>query len=437
MSVSLPKSFNLAESIPSLPDGARATLVSCRPISGASFTPQSIIEVDLMNNSWLDPKSLSIRYKVSVTAPDASGSALIGTPVFTPFQRINEIVGGTSISSINQYNQVAHVLTNIGMDVGNKYGLQAGYGFTQPTTIAAGAGNMMYLDGGFFPSGTSTTTFAAPLPGLLLSNSEKMLPLFAMPQVRLQFCLDSLANMFFTSATTANGPKVATAFTITNFELCYTSVDLGAGVEKMVYDMGRQLSIKSHGMSNSAVNVAVATAGSQSYVFNQRFASIRSVFICPNRADGLGNKWGEICDLTSYNGNYQIQIANSAYPLLPLDTLNNFSGVLQETRRAASNLYNNSNSMSINTSEFYSTIADTSDNLLWYEPSKTIIGVNTSKIQSGENVVLSGVSTANSPISVVVNIGTATAAAANLNLILDFDCILVLDPVARQLSVRS
>jgi hypothetical protein len=51
--------------------------------------------------------------------------------------------------------------------------------------------------------------------------------------------------------------------------------------------------------------------------------------------------------------------------------------------------------------------------------------------------MMSGASTYNTPISVNINLGTATTAAANLNLILDYDAILVLDPRARQLSVRS
>lgn len=440
MSASLPKSFNLSEPIPSLPDGAISQLITCRPVSGSSFSAGAVIEVDLGNRGWLDPQSLSIRYKVTVTSGDASGCALIGTPVFAPFNRVSTLVGGASIDTVSQYNQVAHVLTNVTKDIANKYGVQAGYGWTQPATIAAGNGNMQYLDGGFFTvNATSSAFYAAPLPGLILTNAEKQLPLFAMPQVRLQFTLDSLNNMFFSSATTVDGPKVATAFTITNFELCYTMCDLGAGVEKMVYDMGRQLSIKSHGLNNSAVNVASATSGSQSYVFNQRFASIRSAFICPNRADGIASKWAEICDITNGNGDYQLQIGNQAYPQMPLSTALNKSGILQETARSANNLYSN-NAMSINSNEFNNKlINDLSNNagMVYYEPGKFIVGVNLEKVQSGDHVLMSGASTYNTPISCVVNVGTATTNAANLNLILDYDAILVLDPVARQLSVRS
>jgi hypothetical protein len=441
MAASLPKSFNLSEPIPSLPDGAMSQLISVRPISGGTFNQQAVIECDLGNRGWLDPKSLSIRYKVTLTT-DVSGSAMIGTPLYTPFNRVSTLVGAASIDTISQYNQVAQVLVNGTYDIAGKYGLQSGFGYTQLPAGATTTGNMAYVDGRFDASGVGVAySVAGPLIGTLLANSEKMLPLFAMPQVRLQFTLESLSNIFFIS-TGATGTSLPSAFAISNFELVYTMCDLGAGVEKMVYDMGRQISIKSHGSSNSAVNVAAGTTGSQSYVFNQRFASIRSAFICPNRADGNGSKWGEICDLTqvangSTGGDYQLQIGNQAYPQMPLNTNLNESGVLQETRRAFGNLYDNNNSMSINSVEFNKSINDVSNTLLYYEPGKFIVGINLEKCQNTDHVVMSGASTYNTPISCVINIPQATGFAANLNLILDYDAILVLDPVARQLSVRS
>jgi hypothetical protein len=434
---SLPKSFNLSEPIPSLPDGAMSQLISCRPISGSNFTQQQIIEVDLGNRGFCDPKSISIRYKVLVNT-DVSGAALIGVPVYTPFQRVSTLVGGASIDTINQYNQVAQVLINGRYSVADKYGVQSGFGYTNTT------GNVQFLDGRAFGASlgdadaAATFSVAAPLIGTLLTNCEKQLPLFAMPQVRLQFTLDSLANMsFIKTGAVGTGYAAFTKLQISNFEVVYTMTDMGAGVEKMVYEMGRSLSLKSSGISNSAVSVPAATSGSQAYVFNMRFASIRSAFLCPNRADGAGSKWGELSDITNNNGDYQLLIGNQAFPQTQLSTALNESGILQETRRAFGSLYDAKNAMSINTAEFGININDSSANLLYYEPGKFIVGVNLDKVQTEDRVLMCGASTYNTPITAVVNVNTATTIAANLNLILDYDAILVLDPVARQLSVRS
>lgn len=419
----LPKSFNLAEPIPSLPDGAQSQLITCRPLSGTSFGESSIIEVDLGNRGWCDPQSVAIRFKVTLTAP-AGGSAMVGCPVYTPFQRVSTLVGGASIDSINQYSQVAQVLVCGNYDVSAKYGLQSCFGYIASSDMAL-------LDGRTTAASTESYFVSAPLLGTIITSCEKQLPLFAMPQIRFQFTMDSLSNMFNVPGA---GTVLPTAYSITNFELTYTMTDLGAGVEKMVYEAGRSLLLKSNGFSNSAVAVPVGSVGSGNYVFNQRFASIRSAFICPNAT--TGNKWADIVDLTAGAGDYQILVGNQAFPQAPLSTVLNRSGILQETRRAFGNLYDSTHSMSINTVEFARAISATVNGSTT-EPGKFIVGVNLDKIQSGDHAMMSGASTYNTPISVVVNCPTATAAAANLNLILNYDCILNLDPVARQLSVRS
>jgi hypothetical protein len=431
MAVVLPRSFDYSQGTPSLPDGSTSNLITCRPISGNTFDPQGIIEVDLGNRGFADPKSFAIRYKVTAEGGATSGSAIAGTPLFAPFARVATLVGGASIDSISSYNLVAHVLTNLTYDIGQKYGLQSSLGFSNAT-----AGNMMFLDGRFVAAGAGQTyTVGGPLLGLLLSSSEKMLPLFAMPQIRLQFTLDSLANIFCSELTGAGGVKAGVAFQISNFEFVYNMIDMGPTVEKMVYDMPA-ISIKAQGMSNSTIAVTNGASGSQSFVFNQRFASIRSAFACPTVS--VANKWAEIVDLTNGNGSYQFVVGQIAVPQNPLSMNLNPSGCLQETRRAGGSLYDATNCFSINSTEFGKKVNDTLTDGLYYEPGKVIIGVNTNKLQTGDNAMFSGISTYNTPITLQVELGaTPTNKVCNLNLILNYDAILQIDPKARQLAVRS
>jgi len=427
---SLPKSFNLFEAVPSLPDGATSTLVTCRPISGSSFTPQSIIECDLGNRGWVDPQSISIRYRCVTVADSVSTSCIAGTPVYTPFQRISTLVGGAAIDSVNSYGQTAHLLTNVSKSVSSKYGCQSLFGYGATTANAT----LPNMDGRASGAGVTDTFFmAAPLVGLLLTGSDKMLPLFAMPQIRFQLTLDALANMCFTN-TGATGYNNLASLTINNFELCYSMIDLGAGIEAMVYDHGAPLMIKSHGFNNSSVSVAAGTSGSNSYVFNQRFQSIRSAFICPSAL--IGSKQFEFVDLTSGNGDYQLVVGQTAIPQSPLSTVLNRSGILLETRRAVGNIYTN-DEFSINAVEFGVTVNTTAANLVFNEPGKFICGLSLEKCASSDHVLLSGMSTYNSPITCNINIQTATTQGAQLSLVLNYDAVLVLDAKARQLSVRS
>jgi len=440
--VVLPKSFDLSEAIETLPPNTTSKLISVRPISGGTFGAQATIECDLLSQGWLQPDSLSIRYKMRVNT-DASGAALIGIPVFTPFNRVSCSINGVVVDSLANYNQVMSVYCAGNLGISDKYGAQAMYGFSNPDPSGNNNGNMDYLDGRAFEpsiadaSSNSTLTLAAPLFGTLLSSAEKFIPLGALPTIRFTFNLESLANMSFAKiGAVGTGFSAFTKVEIFNFELCYNSIDMPAA-DQMLMSLGRQVMIKAHGLNNSTVTVPSGSSGSQSYVFNQRFTSIRNAFLVPTRADGNGNKWAEVSDLTTGNGSYQLSIAGTPYPPQPLSTALNNNGVLCETRRAFGSLFDNKNTLSINTVEFSRDINDASNVLFYYQPGKAIVGVGLSKLGSKDSVQMSGVSTQNSAVTANIEINTATTAAASLSLILDYDAILVIDPMARQIAVRS
>jgi hypothetical protein len=425
--MSLPKSFDLSEPIPSIPDGAKSTLVSVRPISGSSFGPSQIIEFDLPASQWLVPDSLAIRYNQRVSSSAATG-VVAGTVYSAPFVRCNTLINGSVVDSINQYAQVVHMIVNTSMGISKKYGQAQSWGYT-----TASDGNMQYLDGRLVAASQTLekATVGGPLYGLMLSNCQKNIPLFALGQVRIQLTVDTLANISYNNGTVAD----ITALQLDSVELTMKLVDMGPAVEKMVYDMGPQIFLKTHGWNNSSVAVSAGTAGSQSYVFNTRLASIRSAYICPNRP--TGSKQFEFVDITNGNGQYQLIVGQQTFPQMPLDTLNNFGGIFVETARASANIYGKNSEMAISRAEALIDENDATASLVYFTPGKFICGIDLSKISSEDSdVLMSGTSTYNSPITCQVSFGTATTNANSLNLMLDYDAVLVLDVQARQVSVR-
>jgi hypothetical protein len=298
---SLPKSFKLDDPVPALPEGSNSILMSCRPVSGGAFLPSAVIDVDLGTRGWLDPQSLSIRYTVATVVPAGNAAAMAGTPVYAPIQRLQITANGSTIDTISQYNQTTHVITQGMLDVSSKFGRGAAYGYTNQGIGAAV--NMYNLDARVSAANaTDNYTVSAPLP-CILSQCEKCLPLFAMGGIRLTFTLDTLANMFATGIMVATY-QIPTSCTITNFEVCYSMIDLGQEVEQMVKGMGPRLFLKSHSYNNSSTSSPAGANGSLSFVFNQRYSSIRSAYVLPNQV--VGNKWAEICDLTGGLGHYQL-----------------------------------------------------------------------------------------------------------------------------------
>ncbi len=65
----LPSQVNYNEPLLRLPENTTNFLAAALPTNGSSFGPGSIAQVDLQTNrGFLDPASLSIRYKVIVTS---------------------------------------------------------------------------------------------------------------------------------------------------------------------------------------------------------------------------------------------------------------------------------------------------------------------------------------------------------------------------------
>ena len=133
-------------------------------------------------------------------------------------------------------------------------------------------------------------------------------------------------------------------------------------------------------------------------------------------------------------GSYQIQIGNQLYPQLSLNASTNKAAFLQELRRSQGNLYDFKNSMSINSVEF-GILENGAPSCT--QPGKFYIGIDTTKLGSGSSRnLLNGSSSQNSPINVLLNIATATTAARNLNLVLNYDALIEIDPATSMVSAR-
>lgn len=114
---SLPASVNYAEAIPSLPENATRYSVALQPVNGSSFAPSSQITFQYPNRGYLIPDSVYLRYKITwAAAGGAISSSILGTPFFTPFQRLETQFGSVTVDSINNYHQVCNMLTNCTMD---------------------------------------------------------------------------------------------------------------------------------------------------------------------------------------------------------------------------------------------------------------------------------------------------------------------------------
>jgi hypothetical protein len=414
---SLPASVDYQKGSPSLPPNSKSHQVVVRSSNGLTFGENQTIVWELPNSGFLDPTSLHLRYSYEFTDP--SGAQLKGTPVYTPFQRLACFAGSTQLESISDYGQTANMLVNLTHSIGEKYGSQSPYGYFNSTSTPT----LADLDGRTLTV-NETGSFAAPLP-CVISNCEKFLPLFALPQLRIELTVDTLARMF-RSDTVA----VPTAMVLRNMELVYKSVDLGAEVEMMTRQMG-MTHIKTQSLLNTASFLNASAQGSLSLVYNQRLASIKSAFIYIANTTTDSNQQYDSVDITQSNGSYQINIAGQTYPSTPYSTVLNKQGIFMGLKSATGSIYAKDNNFSINAVEFGRLDGQA---ISFEEPGKFIVGIDTEVLDN--QFIMSGVSSQNSSITVNIVCNTATTDAHNIHLLSSYDALLEIDFASGMASLK-
>ena len=423
MSVVLPKEIAYSQTLPSLPADTINRSIVVAPSNGANFTQNQIIQFDLPASGFLDPDSLYLRYNATSVVATADG-ALRGTPATAPMLKLEILFGSQVSETIMNYNMVYNMVTNLQMNVAQK----------------AGCANLGYLDlattptfdnqnGRVLPTGTYTYPYSFPLM-CLLSGAEKLVPLFDMPNIRIQLTLDTNSNIFH-SATGA-----LTSYTLSNLELCFDQVNFGAGVEQMVRSMGEKVYIKSHSWATMSQLLPAVSSGTQELIYNARYASIRSLFSNFGGTSAASiNKNFDSYDITSSNGDYQYYIAGAAYPDRPISTRINKCGSLMELKMAINGGLHSlqAQNMSITPREYY---VDGNETTTIEIPAKFWIGVNCEKFSTA-GALLSGVSTQNSAISLRINSGTSLAQSFIITLIVLFDALIEIDFISRNAMVRQ
>ena len=107
--MSLPLQLDYSQSISELPECTNYE-VTLTPSTGATkYDAGSIIKFDFQQRGFIDPSSIVVRYKYNMTSA-AAGAQMIATPAYTPFLRLETLIGSQVVESINQYNQVAGFL---------------------------------------------------------------------------------------------------------------------------------------------------------------------------------------------------------------------------------------------------------------------------------------------------------------------------------------
>jgi hypothetical protein len=387
-----------------------------------------------------------LRYKVNYSGQSAAstgvtGTAVRGTPGYTLFNRLETIVGSQTVESISQYNQLCNMIVNTRMNYSSKVGVAYAFGYNTASNVTTGFDNGVSAPNGGYITGVSGSSlfYAVPL-GCILSNANRLVPLKYSPQMRIQLTTESVANAI--KPDTGTAVNSATAYSISNIELCMDIIEFPNFVDQAIMSRSNgMITLKSQSYLSSGTTLTAGSSGSLEFVYQQRLASIKSVFLlCAGTelagAVGKQNLFFDSVDATSNNGDYQFFIASTPYPSRPLSTVINKAGIFWELSCAWGPSHDLlSTQFSINPTEFnYINANTTSIN----QPGKFYVATNVERLSTSD-ALLSGVSSQGSPISVRLNISSGSPAtnAQVLQLICLYDVLLQIDMNARTLTVMQ
>ena len=428
----LPKEINYTNHA-SLPPNSSNLSMFLSPANGSVFTENGSIQFDLPSSGYLDPSTMYLKYTMKFSQNVADG-AIRGTPAASPFVTSQVFIGSTSFECINQYGVVYNLLTNLKMDLAMKASApQLGYidgtGANLPDN---GELNGTVLTFNSTANTPQSRQFALPLMNIL-TGCEKLLPLFAMPAVRIQLTLDSQANYIWNSTGVTNGGANNATVQFTDFELVYDQIQFGQEVDSLIRSNG-PITIKSSSWASMGQAIAATVNGSMTLPYNMRYSSIRSLFMTfggTSVAKSL-NLMYDSYDITSSNGSYCVTVNGTQYPSRVLNVAVNKMGVLMELKQAINGLHDvNSNCMSLLTKEWNVKGDDTTSIAV---PGKFWFGVNLEKLSSN-SVMLSGISTRDSAINFNFTTATPTPQAYNALMVVLYDALLQIDPVMRDCKV--
>lgn len=433
--MSLPKELNYSDgSLASLPANtqSRSMVINPANLSSLSSATGGTAQFNLGSTGMLVPSSMYLRGKVSVTGTGNAGKMFQrGIPAYSLWSKSAVIIGSQVVEQINGYGRLASALVDLKLSTGQKAGMAVGFALGNDETAQTLNTRMngRESDG----NDADTYSFACAIPNLL-SLSEKLVPLSHMPNVRVELTMDTIANMF-------DATNPATSVEISNLELVYTQVEFGADFEPTLLALGDEngdVLIKSQSYQ-TATQTLSALAGTQTLTYNQRLSSVKSVLAYFDGANANAvNGIYDAVDVTkgddaTAGGSYSFQVGGVYYPQSPIDTQRYKAAAFAELSNAFTPAHDyGSGNMAIAPRDWK---LDDNDTTSRENPAKFMIGVNTERLDTN-SVMLSGISTALTPISLHVRCNTAPSQATSAHLVTLFDAIIQVNLFAKTCSVK-
>lgn len=434
--MSLPKEIDYVSSnTTTLPvnTSSKSNVIHPSNVSSLSTETGGSVIFDVASQDYLVPSSMYLRMKVKTTGAGNNAKMFQrGIPAYSVFEKLITSFQSVQVENITNYGRTASTLIDLKLNQAQKSGMAVAFGLTNKLE-ADDITLTTHLHGRLSDSNNADEYFVAVPLLCVLSLADKLVPLGDMPQCRIELEIANINKIFDNDTATTNADKLE----LFNMELCYDTVNFGQDFSLMSLadpETGDIL-IKSQGHQVST-QTADAIAGLQTLSFPQRLSSVKSIvaWFEGKNSNAINQEYDSV-DITKGAGSYQFQCGNKFFPDVELNTARNKAGVFMELSNAVNGTSHDilGGSMSISPMEFSKVDNSTTTQ---DEPGMFILGVNTERMSGVNQVLLTGQSTALTPISLNVRCDAAPTQATTCNMLTIFDAIIQINVPNRSATLK-
>lgn len=267
-----------------------------------SDNPQ-VISVKVNSNDWLNPKSSYFRFKQKIASSAVTSKVLTNkNSIASCFKRISILIDGRVVEDIREYAVIHRMIMDTSVDTGNRSNFSQGYSDTitdrnQVTTTGSAVSNEIQYT-------------LNCLSGIL--NSDKLIPLFAVPEIEIQVELNSADEICYdTTDTTDLVPTV----TISNFAYVADLAMMPGSYNKLVLDAINSSGLEFMVPSFDTHTFTLSTATSYELSIHNNSKSVKSFYFMQRASANIGDVDADYSFIEDSLDTSQLRVGADFYPL--------------------------------------------------------------------------------------------------------------------------
>jgi hypothetical protein len=262
-----------------------------------------VMSIVVNSNDWLNAKSSYLRFKHKLTSSAVTSKVLTAkNSIASAFKRISILIDGRTVEDIRDYNIIHRMIMDTSIDNGNRSNWGQGYSDTITDR------NQLTTTGSEVSSEKEYCLNV--LSGIL--NSDKLIPLFGVPEIEIQVELNAADEACYNSTDTTDlDPTV----TISNLAYCAELHMLPGSYNSLVLDAINQSGLDFMVPSFDIHTYTLTTADSYEISIANNSKSVKALYFMQRASDNINDVDADYSFIQDGLDTSQLRVGSDFYPL--------------------------------------------------------------------------------------------------------------------------